>query len=342
MAWSRLFSHGIHGIHRSFVASVLPRNSQNSQKFGGAVGCVGMAGCHTLLHLCKSVLSVEATSLPEGSVHSVGSVGIQSPTDFTDLHRWLGCVCSSTEFTEFTEVLGCCWLRGYGRMPYPPNLCASVRICGRCFSARNFCAFRGFCGNIVSHGFHRSTQMVGCVNSPTEFTEFTEVLGCCWQRGYGRIPYPPNLCASVPICGRHFSARRFCVFCAFCGNIVSHGFHRSTQMVGCVNSPTEFTDQHRWLVALIRPRNSQKFGGAVGCVGTAGCHTLLICAHLCASVEATSLPEGSVCSVRSVGGVSQPEECVLWEVLLNQKSESSVGDYNFSMRKRLTMPKTRA
>ena len=217
MAWSRLFSHGIHGIHRSFVASVLPRNSQNSQKFGGAVGCVGMAGCHTLLHLCKSVLSVEATSLPEGSVHSVGSVGIQSPTDFTDLHRWLGCVCSSTEFTEFTEVLGCCWLRGYGRMPYPPNLCASVRICGRLFSARNFCAFRGFCGNIVSHRFHRSTQMVGCVNSPTEFTEFTEVWGCCWLRGYGRMPYPPNLCASVPICGRCFSARRFCVFRAFCG-----------------------------------------------------------------------------------------------------------------------------
>ena len=148
---------------------------------------------------------------------------ISPPTDFTDLHRWLGCVCSPTEFTEFTEVrlrksshrfhgfaqmvgcvcsptefteftevLGCCWLRGYGRMPYPPNLCASVPICGRYFSARNFCAFRGFCGNIVSHGFHRSTQMVGCVNSPTEFTEFTEVWGCCWLRGYGRMPYPPT------------------------------------------------------------------------------------------------------------------------------------------------------
>ena len=115
-----------------------------------------------------------------------------SPTDFTDLHRWLGCVSPPTEFTEFTEVWGCCWLRGYGRMPYHPNLCASVRICGRYFSARNFCAFRGFCGNIVSHGFHRSTQMVGCINSPTEFTEFTEVWGCCWLRGYGRMPYPPT------------------------------------------------------------------------------------------------------------------------------------------------------
>ena len=34
--------------------------------------------------------------------------------------------------------------------------------------------------------------MVGCVNSPTEFTEFTEVWGCCWLRGYGRMPYPPT------------------------------------------------------------------------------------------------------------------------------------------------------
>ena len=58
-----------------------------------------------------------------------------------------------------------------------------------------------------------------------------------------------------------------------------------------------------------------------GCVGMAGCHTLLICAHPCQSVGGASLPEGSVCSVRSVGGFSQPEECVLWEVLLNQKSE---------------------
>ena len=176
-----------------------------------------------------------------------------------------------------------------GRMPYPPNLCASVPICGRYFSARRFRVFRGFCGNIVSHGFHGSTQMVCCVNSPTEFTEFTEVLGCCWLRGYGRMPYPPNLCASVHICGSHFSARRFCAFRGFCGNIVSHGFHKSTQMVGCVNSPTEFTEfTEVWGCCWLR--------GYV-----AGCHTLLICAHPCQSVGDTSLPEGSVCSVGSVG-----------------------------------------
>ena len=141
----RRYSHGIHRIHRSFVALVLPQNSRNSQKFccvaffyklrecsvGGASlpecsvcsvgsvggtslpegsvcsvrsvgdipvcfvsevlaltfgkaelrqldsrGSVGMAGCHTLLHLCKSVLSVGDSFLPEGSVRSVRSVGI--------------------------------------------------------------------------------------------------------------------------------------------------------------------------------------------------------------------------------------------------------------------------
>ena len=63
--------------HRWLVALVRPRIAQNSQKFGGTVGCVGTAGCHTLLHLCKSVLSVGDFSLQEASVRSVGSVGIQ-------------------------------------------------------------------------------------------------------------------------------------------------------------------------------------------------------------------------------------------------------------------------
>ena len=248
------------------------------------------------------------------------------------------CVNSPTEFTEFTEVLGCCWQRGYGRMPYPPNLCASVPICGRYFSARRFRAFRGFCGNIVSHGFHRSTQMVGCVNSPTEFTEFTEVWGYCWLRGYGRMPYPPT---SVRICGSHFSARRFCAFRAFCGNIVSHGFHRSTQMVGCVNSPTEFTEL--WLVALFAHgihRIHRSLGVLLAAWVRQDAIPSCICVNPCASVGATSQLEGSVCSVRSVGGTSLPEECQ--SVGTFTQPVSSVGDYSFSMRKRLTMPRTRA
>ena len=179
------------------------------------------------------------------------------------------------------------------------HLCKSVRICGSHFSARRFCVFRGFCGNIVSHrfhgfaqmawlrrfshGFHRSTQMVCCINSPTEFTEFTEVWGCCWLRGYGRMPYPPNLCQSVPICGRCFSARRFCAFRGFCGNIVSHGIHGSTQMVGCVCSPTEFTEFTEVLLRWFSHRIH-------------GIHRSFIASHSSINLES-----------------------VLWEVLLCQK-----------------------
>ena len=65
---------------------------------------------------------------------------------------------------------------------------------------------RGSCTSVVvfSHGFHGFPQMVRL---------------CYWRRGYGRMPYPPNQCASVSICGRHFSARRFCVFRVFCGTL---------------------------------------------------------------------------------------------------------------------------
>ena len=157
MAWLRLFSHGIHGIHRSFVASVLPQISR----------------------ICTD-----------------GLVALIRPRNSQNSQKFC-CVGSPTEFTEFTEVWGRCWLRGYGRMPYPPNLCASVRICGRLFSARRFRVFCAFCGNIVSHGFHRSTQMVGCVCSPTEFTEFTEVWGAVGCVGMAGCHTLLHLCKSV-------------------------------------------------------------------------------------------------------------------------------------------------
>ena len=54
-------------------------------------------------------------------------------------------------------------------------------------------------------------------------------------------------------------------------------------MVRC--SPTEFTEYTEF--------------GSVDM--QQGCHTLLICEHPCSSVGGSSLPEGSVRSVRSVG-----------------------------------------
>ena len=145
------------------------------------------------------------------------------------IHGMLGCVIGGV---------------GMAGMPYPPNLCASVSICGRLslpecsvcsvYSVgHSLCLLcwccRGSCTSVVvfSHGIHGFPQMVRLRY---------------WRRGYGRMPYPPNLCVSVPICGRYFSARRFCVFRVFCGNtlpvclvmsvvVFSHGFHGFPQMV---------------------------------------------------------------------------------------------------------------
>ena len=245
---------------------------------------------------------------------------------FCGRYPCLFCWCSSCSDRRQSraETTGFRRQRGYGRMPYPPNLCASVPICGRYFSARRFCVFSGFCGRCFSaRRFRVFCAFCGrypclfcwCSSCSGSRQRRAETTGFRRQRGYGRMPYPPNLCASVPICGRYFSARRFCVFCAFCGNIVSHGFHRSTQMVGCVNSPTEFTE----FTEVLRGCWQRGYG------------RMPYPPNLCASVPICGryFSARRFCAFRaSVGTFTQPV--------------SSVGDYSFSMRKRLTMPKTRA
>ena len=112
--------------------------------------------------------------------YTEASGGEEPPTDFTDAHRWLGCVgfCGKIVW----------WLRGYGRMPYPPNLCASVQsvgvfvggygipaiptlpseflpqnpfqVCLRKSSHRFHGIHRSFRRRIFSHRFHRCTQIL--------------------------------------------------------------------------------------------------------------------------------------------------------------------------------------
>ena len=94
-----------------------------------------------------------------------------------------------------------------------------MRICAylwEAFSARRFCVFRVFCGTFSPRllVYERGSILPRNSRNPRN------VRLRYWRRGYGRMPYPPNLCASVPICGRHFSARRFCVFRVFCGEFV--------------------------------------------------------------------------------------------------------------------------
>ena len=151
-------------------------------------------------------------------------------------------------------------------MPYPPNLCASVSICGRLslpegsvcsvYSVgHSICLLcwccRGSCTSVVVffHGFHGFPQKLGCV------------IGGVGMAG---MPYPPNLCTSVQsvggtslpecsVCSAYSVGHSLPVCLVMSVVVFSHGIHR---MLGCV----------------------------VGGVGMAGCHTLLICVHLCLSV----------------------------------------------------------
>ena len=95
MAWLRLFSHGIHRIHRSFVASVLPRNSRNSQKFC----CVNSPTEFT------EFTEVWLRLFSHG-IHRIHRSFIASvlPQNSRNSQKFC-CVGSPTEFTEFTEVL---------------------------------------------------------------------------------------------------------------------------------------------------------------------------------------------------------------------------------------------
>ena len=60
-------------------------------------------------------------------------------------------------------------------------------------------------------------------------------------------------------------------------------------------TPTDGTDEHRWLWCAVLPQNSQNTQNWAAWVWQ-GCHTLLICEHPCSSVGGSSLPEGSVCA----------------------------------------------
>ena len=136
--------------HRWLVALVRPRNPQNSQKFGCVSGCMGTAGCHTLLNLCKSVLSVGDFSLQEASVRSVGSVGVPllallvqqrllHPLRLHQCHLWKSLL--SKKFLcvlwVLWEAISRMWVRGYGRMPYPP-----IRWGARCPVSSDRCRAR--------------------------------------------------------------------------------------------------------------------------------------------------------------------------------------------------------
>ena len=130
-----------------------------------------------------------------------------------------------------------------------------------------------------SHGWHGSTQMLWCAVLPRNALNSQNLAAWVWQ-GCHTLLICEHPCSSVGDSSLPEGS-----VCAFCGNIFS---------------PTDGTDEHRWLWCVVLPQNSQNTQNLAAWVWQ-GCHTLLICEHPCSSVGGSSLPEGSVRSVRSVG-----------------------------------------
>ena len=146
---------------------------------------------------------------------------------------------------------------------------------------------------MFSHRFHRSAQMLGCVGSPTESTEFTEVLA--------EIVLP-----QISQNSQNFLQRLF-----------SHRFHRSTQIVWvpsrgctclkCTNVTRGISILLGWCTSCSGKRQSRAETSAPSEVGRF-CEFCAICGSYFAVAEAGYLryylphPNHLCKSVQSVGG----------------------------------------
>ena len=103
-------------------------------------------------------------------------------------------------------------------MPYPPNLCVSVPICGRLSSPDGSVCSACSVGTLYLFALlvlQRQLHQRGSIlpRNPQM------VRLRYWRRGYGRMPYPPNLCVSVPICGRLLCQKVLCVLRVLWGTL---------------------------------------------------------------------------------------------------------------------------
>ena len=141
-----------------------------------------MASCHTHATLCQSSHRIHGSfrrrvwhpAIPTPPAANppteftefteVSGVGY-SPTDFTDAHRFLGCVFAPNLCTSVQSVG--VFVGGYGILPYPRHLLKSSHrirrihgsFCRRIFSHRIHRIHRSFWRRIFSHGFHRCSQI---------------------------------------------------------------------------------------------------------------------------------------------------------------------------------------
>ena len=152
-----------------------------------------------------------------------------------------------------------------GGSSLPEGSVRSVRSVGISFLPRMTRINTDGWGALFSHGWHGWTQ-----NLAAWVWQGCHTLLICEHPCH---LWEAILCQKVP-----------CVPCVLWEYLFSHGWHGSTQIVRCA----------------VLPQNSQNTQNLAAWVWH-GCHTLLICEHPRSSAGGSSLPEGSVRSVRSVG-----------------------------------------
>ena len=125
-----------------------------------------------------------------------------SPTDFTDRHRWLGCVDSPTEFTEFTDLL----ISG--------GALVSARLC-RLPEQEVHQPSKQW----SSHRFHRSTQKLLILGWCTSCSVGALLTRLVHLRQVHPLEGSLTSVSICEICGRTSSARSSVSICAICGRI---------------------------------------------------------------------------------------------------------------------------
>ena len=170
--YGALFSHRIHRIHRIW---------QRGYGRDAIPSYICAHPCHLWeALLCKRFCEFRAFC---GNIFS--------PTDFTDLHRYLGCAVLPQNSQNSQNLSAWVW-----------QGCHTLLICVHLWETllcqKVLCVPCVLWEYLFSHGFHRFTQMLRVRFVPTEFTESTEFVSV----GMAGMPYPPTSVSIRAICGR--------------------------------------------------------------------------------------------------------------------------------------------
>ena len=269
--------------------------------------------------------------LPQNTPNSQNLLLRCPPTDFTDLHRYLGCA-----VLHRIHRIHRIWQRGYGRDAIPSYICEHPCHLWEALLCQKFlcvpCVLWEYLFSHRIHRIHRICQRVYCRDAIPSYIcahlcHLWESLLCqkfpcvpcvlweslsshgihrihrIWQRGYGRDAIPSYICAHL---WEALLCQKFlCVPCILWEYLFSHGFHRFTQILRVRCSPTECTEYTEF--------------GSVGMAGVPYPPTSVLICAICGSPFSA---RGSVYSVHSVGA-SSPFVRLVQQRLLHPLAEST-------------------